>query len=80
MTLVLPGFRPGAWNGLWVRFERRTGILLGPETTSAVNAGLVQTRSGSVAKPVGVAGEVVADKEVRVWCWLRIAQWMRASL
>src|SRR3954451_22370084 len=63
--------------GVAIRLER-TGTLLGPETINA-EAWLVQTRSRMVRGPRPCRPEAWADKAFWVWCWLRIAQWMRAS-
>ena len=65
-----------------MRFVEHTGILLGPETISApVGVGVGSDGIHiSIQDRVGVPAEAGANKMVWVWCWLRIAQWMRASL
>jgi hypothetical protein len=64
-----------------VRFARYTGILLGPETTNRVSGWLVSVEiHAGVRTGSSLRAEAYADKTVWVWCWLRIAQWMRASL
>lgn len=67
------------WRGTNSRcgFGRRIGTLLGPETTSDGRFG---RESRADRGPRSGDRWLGLTKRSGVWCWLRIAQWMRASL
>ena len=70
-----------AWNGLGCGSE----VIQAPcwvlkQPSHERSWGLLSVETHTRNRTAPASAEAVSDKVVWVWCWLRIAQWMRASL